>query len=279
MTVNNAAYQPYRGPLTARWSRFFILPRYALRETFKSKVFINFFAACFLPILFFAAMIYMQNFPGIRKILSLNTEQVMLVSTQFFLYFLMTQSVAAYGIALVAGPGLITADLDNNALPLYLARPISRLDYILGKMLLLAFMLSLITWIPGLMLFFMHGYFTGGTWLLEHLRLGLAIFLGFAVLIIMLTLIVATLSIWLRSKAGVGVAFLAGPLILSAFSLMVTFGHISFVVDLFFAVWSQIFRVEYVGLSPRFAWLTFALITVTCVVIIRRKLHAFEVVT
>ena len=38
-------------------------------------------------------------------------------------------------------------------MPLYLCRPFSRAEYVLGKMSVLVFLLSLITWVPGLILF------------------------------------------------------------------------------------------------------------------------------
>ena len=59
---------------------------------------------------------------------------------QGFFSFLMT----AY-----AAPGLVGPDLSNNALPLYLCRPISKAEYVLGKMAVLLIPLSLITWVPG----------------------------------------------------------------------------------------------------------------------------------
>src|SRR5260370_42625753 len=37
-------------------------------------------------------------------------------------------------LVVVAGPGLISRDLRFNALPLYFARPLTRLDYFLGKL-------------------------------------------------------------------------------------------------------------------------------------------------
>ena len=47
---------------------------------------------------------------------------------------------------MIVSPSLIAADLSNNALSLYLSRPITRRDYVLGKMAVLAILLSPITW-------------------------------------------------------------------------------------------------------------------------------------
>ena len=52
-------------------------------------------------------------------------------------------------LAAFVGPGQVSPDLANNALSLYLARPFSRAEYVLGKMSVLVILLSLMTWVPG----------------------------------------------------------------------------------------------------------------------------------
>src|SRR5258707_13066390 len=56
----------------------------------------------------------------------------------------------------VNGPPLVSRDLRNNALPLYLCRPFTRTEDVLGKMSVLLILLSAITWIPQLLLFLFH---------------------------------------------------------------------------------------------------------------------------
>ena len=56
-------------------------------------------------------------------------------------------------LAALAGPGLIAPDLANNALPLYFSRPLTRWSYALARLTVLVGMLSVVTWVPGLMLF------------------------------------------------------------------------------------------------------------------------------
>jgi hypothetical protein len=64
-------------------------------------------------------------------------------------------------LAAFVGPGQVSPDLANNALSLYLARPFSRVEYVLGKMSVLAILMSLMTWMPGLLLFGLQGYLEG----------------------------------------------------------------------------------------------------------------------
>ena len=68
-------------------------------------------------------------------------------------------------LAAFIGPGQVSPDLANNALSLYLARPFSRVEYVLGKMSVLLMLMSLMTWVPGLLLFALEGYLEGWQWM------------------------------------------------------------------------------------------------------------------
>ena len=72
--------------------------------------------------------------------------------------------LAAWG-----GPGMITKDFANHSVQLYLSRPISRTEYLFGKVSVLAALLSCITWIPALMLFFVKAELQGHGWLWDNL--------------------------------------------------------------------------------------------------------------
>jgi ABC-type transport system involved in multi-copper enzyme maturation permease subunit len=67
-------------------------------------------------------------------------------------------------VALLVGPPLVSRDLRNNALPLYLCRPFSRTEYVMGKMSVILILLSAITWIPQLLLFLFQSYLEGFAW-------------------------------------------------------------------------------------------------------------------
>jgi ABC-2 type transport system permease protein len=60
----------------------------------------------------------------------------------FELYFIML-------IVTLAGPNLISRDLRFNALPLYLSRPMTRLDYFLGKLGMIAGIVAAVAVIPA----------------------------------------------------------------------------------------------------------------------------------
>ena len=72
------------------------------------------------------------------------------------------QAGFAVFLAALAGPGLIAPDLANNALPLYFSRPLTRWSYALARLTVLVGMLSIVTWIPGLILFGLQVGLAGG---------------------------------------------------------------------------------------------------------------------
>ena len=70
--------------------------------------------------------------------------------------FLGIQSWMGFVLTAWGAPGMITRDFANHAVQLYLSRPLSRTEYLLGKASVLA---ALLPPPPGstLLLFFLHG--------------------------------------------------------------------------------------------------------------------------
>ena len=179
MAVYKRAYRPYAGSLTPAWSRFTVLPRYAFETLFRSRVLTGYFVLCFLPAIVAGAIIYLWNTPAARLLLGGPAENASLsfqIDGRFFYYLLRVQSGMAFLLAAWVGPTLVAPDLSNNALSLYLCRPFSRTEYVLGKMSVLVGILSALTWIPDLFLYWLQAVLAGGTWFWTHGRIAYAIF-------------------------------------------------------------------------------------------------------
>ena len=189
MAVYEQTYKQYLGKLTPEWSRFLIIPRHAFRDVFKSKLFTAFFIACFLPLLVEAILIYLHHNVNALAILKVNVRELLPIDRYFFQTFVNLQASFAFFLTLLVGPPLVARDLRNNALPLYLCRPFSRSEYVLGKMSVLLILLSAITWIPQLLLFSFQGYLEGATWFVDNLWLASAILVVSVVWILLLALL------------------------------------------------------------------------------------------
>jgi ABC-2 type transport system permease protein len=73
-------------------------------------------------------------------------------SAKTFRDFLEFQDFLVFLIAIYVGCGLIAQDRKANALQIYLSKPLTRVDYIAGKMAILAFFLLAVTWVPAMVL-------------------------------------------------------------------------------------------------------------------------------
>src|ERR1044071_2130321 len=142
MAVYEHTYKPYAGKLTPEWSRFLIIPRHAFRDVFASKIFVGFFALCFIGPLVMAILIYLHYNVNALLIMQLKVSDLVNINGDFFRVFLSIQSSLAFLLTVLIGPPLVSRDMSNNALPLYLCRPFSRTEYMIGKMSVLAMLLS-----------------------------------------------------------------------------------------------------------------------------------------
>ena len=177
MAVYERNYGRYQGELTPAWSRFLVLPRYAWKDVFDSRLFVAFFAFCFLLPFAGLLIIYLHHNLAALKFLNLPLEQLkeaLPINATFFRRGIEFQSWLCFLLALFVGPALVAPDLRNNGLPLYLSRPFSRTEYVLGKLTVLVGLMSAITWVPGLLLFLFQGYLEGAGWLASNLRIAFA---------------------------------------------------------------------------------------------------------
>lgn len=194
MAVYEQTYKPYKGKLTPEWSRFLIIPQHTLRGVFNSKLFTAFYVICFIPLLVEAVLIYLHHNVTALAIMNLNARQLIPIDGSFFQTFVILQGCFAFFVALLIGPPLVSRDLRNNALPLYLCRPFSRTEYVMGKMSVLLILLSWITWVPQLLMFLFQSYLEGFAWFKDNLWIASAIIISGLVWILLLALLSQTIS-------------------------------------------------------------------------------------
>jgi hypothetical protein len=88
--------------------------------------------------------------------------EIAAVDASMYQDFLEGQEIPMFLIAIYAGSGLIASDRRVNALQIYLSKPLLRIEYIGGKLAVLAFYLLLITLVPALLLILLQIAFSGG---------------------------------------------------------------------------------------------------------------------
>ena len=232
MAVYERTWRRFTGSLTGLQSRFFVITRYALADAFTSRLFTAFYAICFLPSVGGLFFIYLShNLPLLQR-LGMPEDLMKALTAQFFMVLFGWQAIPAFLIAVLVSPSLISADLQNNALPLYLSRPIDRKDYVLGKLAVLAVLLIPVTLVMGVAVFILQAYLEGGGWWLENYRIGLAYAVGHLTWIVVIGLLSLAISAWVRFKPVARVALFIIFFILAGFGSAVNWATRSSAGDL-----------------------------------------------
>ena len=290
MAVYERNYGRFKGLLTPTRTRFLILPRYAFREVFQSRFFVAFFTLCFALPFAGLLMIYLHHNIAALKFLNLPLDQLkdaLPINATFFRRGLDWQGSLCFLLALAVGPALIAPDLRNNGLPLYLSRPFNRTEYVVGKMAVLVVLMSLITWVPGLLLFFFQSYLDGAGWLGDNLRIGAALFVGSWIWILVLSLVALAVSAWVKWKPVARVTLLIVFFVLSGFAKALNEAldiQLGWLVSMWAAVqnvWAALFgqAIDSDLAMPLWAaWLALAAGCSLCLWLLSRRIRAYEVV-
>ncbi len=199
MSVYKHDYRAYTGRVTPLWSRVLVLARYGLAEIWSSKITIGLFTLSMLPSIVFLIMIYLANNPVARMLIMRgNGQNALPITAEFFLVILEIQCWAALILNAWIAPRLITFDLADNALPILLSHPISRIGYVVGKFAALFASLSLVTWVPCLLLFVYQSYASPQGWTGANLQIASGLFFGALLWIGLLTFLGLALSSWVK---------------------------------------------------------------------------------
>ncbi len=289
MAVYGRTYRAYSGELTPEASRFLVLPRYHLAEIFRSRPFLALFAVAFAPCLVAATRIYLGYNAEAINVLRLPPElieRLLAITPSFFRnWVLMPQFVMAFLLTLVVGPALVSPDLRNNALPLYLARPIARREYVAGKLVVLLAVLSAVTWVPGLVLFLFQSFLAGWDWFADNYWLAASIFVGSAAWILTLSLIALAISAWVKWRPVAALLFLALPLIAQSMGtilnllLRTELASVLQVWSVMGSLLGGLFRLDTANQSLHSwqAWTVLLLLWGASLWLLSRKVRAYEV--
>ena len=294
MSVYEHSYKPYAGPLTPEWSRFLIIPRHAYRDVFASKLFTGFFALCFVLPLGAAIVIYLYHnltAMAIFNIDQIDLRKVFPINGGFFQKLISFQTILAFVLTVLIGPPLVSRDLANNALPLYLCRPFSRSEYVIGKMSVLVILISAITWVPGELLFLFQSYLEGAGWAARNLWIAAAILVVSWVWIIFLAMFSVTMSAWVKWRLAASAALFGLYMISNAIGFMIDGvlqtrwgGLFSLSIEMR-AIEDSLFREtnsaglpSWMVLPTSAAWFMLALFMALCLFLLTRKVRAYEVV-
>ena len=294
MAVYQRSFQPYAGRTSRPAMRFLVPARYALEDLFKSKLFTVFVTFCFVFPLICVFAIYLRHNADLLANLAaagVEVEEWMPIDGSFFGVFMRVQGTLAFFLVLFSGPRLVSRDIANNGLALYLCRPFSRGQYVLAKLTVLLGLCSLTTWIPGLALWALQGFLEGAGWAAANVRSAVALFVGSWVWMLVLGLLALAISSWVKWRPVAGFCLLLvffGGLFFARVVEVLFQSRWGYLVDVHHSirrVWAQLFDTpapfffdrsyDMPSWSP---WVTLIGLTLFSLVLLHRRIRAYEVV-
>ena len=152
MPIHDQGYRRYRGG-KAGGRAWLVIMKTGIRTMLSDKKFIVLLAAAWLQFLVRAVQFYIAaNF---------SQAAVIAPKADTFRDFFDKQDIFVYILTVTLGSRLIAQDRRVNALQIYLAKPLTRAEYIFGKLGILASFLLFVTWVPAILLLGVQVVFAG----------------------------------------------------------------------------------------------------------------------
>jgi ABC-2 type transport system permease protein len=155
MPIHDQGYRRYQGQREAGGKRWQVIARAGLLERLRERRFLGLLLVSWGPFLVRAVQVYVaSNYPQ---------ASFLAPTAETFREFLDQQSLFIFFVTIYVGAGLIANDRRANALQIYLSKPLTRIEYISGKLVTLLVFLLGVTWVPAIFLLLVQMMFAGDT--------------------------------------------------------------------------------------------------------------------
>jgi ABC-2 type transport system permease protein len=160
MPIHDQGYRRYLGTRTPRGQAWSVITAAGLRTFLGRRAFLALLLLSWLPFVVRTVQIYAAaNFPQMAFIAP---------TAETFRQFLNQQDVFVFFVTVYVGAGLIANDRRANALQIYLSKPLTRGEYVFGKMAILMTFLLMVTWLPAIVLLLVQVSFAGSFTFLKN---------------------------------------------------------------------------------------------------------------
>src|SRR5213593_1410338 len=198
MPIHDQGYRRYGGGKAPRGQAWTVITRAGVRTMLAKRTFLGLLLLSWFPFFVRAVQIYAAA--------TLPQAQFLALTAETFRQFLDQQQIFVFFITVYVGAGLIANDRRANALQIYLSKPLTRAEYIFGKLAILMIFLSLVTWLPAIVLLIVQISFAGNfTFLAKNLFLFPAITVFSFVQVTMVATAMLALSSLSNSSRYVGI--------------------------------------------------------------------------
>lgn len=152
--IHDQSYRRYAGtrlPVGRSWT---VIASYGMRNMVAKRAFLGLMLFAWIPFVVRCFQLYfVANYPQAGSLVP--------VDPKMFRDFLDQQGVFVFFTTIYVGAGLIASDRRANALQIYLSKPLLRMEYIAGKLLVLASFLLAVTMLPAVLLILVQIGFSG----------------------------------------------------------------------------------------------------------------------
>lgn len=178
MPIHELGYRHWEGPLRAPLLRAWAIARTGIAIAFRGKALRRLMLFAWAPLLYYGVLFFAVgyvtdsshqincfdvSFTIVRRLFGTEFAQRMLSEPEsirsavwslvFYYFFAYSQSFLTFLIVAIVGPPLISQDVRSKAFLVYFSKPITRLEYLLGKATVLLFAMFLVTLLPALVLY------------------------------------------------------------------------------------------------------------------------------
>jgi ABC-2 type transport system permease protein len=208
MPIHDQGYRRYLGAKASVGQGWMVIARAGIRAMLAKRAFLGLLLFAWLPFFVRAVQFYAAA--------NLPQAQMLAPTAETFRQFLDQQETFVFFVTVYVGAGLIANDRRANALQIYLSKPLSRAEYVFGKLAILMTFLLLVTWVPAIVLLIVQIAFAGNfTFFTNNLFLFPAITVFSFVEVIMVAAAMLALSSMSNSSRYVGILY-AGVIFFSS---------------------------------------------------------------
>lgn len=202
MPIHDQGYRRYGGVRAPKGRSWLVIAMAGIRTFFGKKAFLGLLLISWFPFFVRAVQIYASA--------NLPQAAFLAPTPETFRQFLDQQEIFVFFVTVYVGAGLIANDRRANALQIYLSKPLTRAEYVFGKLAILMTFLLLITWVPAIVLLVVQIAFAGNfTFLRNNLFLFPAITLFSFVEVVLVSAAMLALSSLSNSSRYVGILYAA----------------------------------------------------------------------
>src|SRR6267143_1287381 len=200
MPIHDQGYRRYGGSKAPLGQGWIVIARAGIRSMFAKRVFLGLLLLAWVPFLVRSVSFYFAA--------NLPQAAILAPSADTFRQFLQQQAIFVFFVTVYVGAGLIANDRRANALQIYLSKPLTRIEYVAGKLAILATFLLLVTWVPAIALLIVQMSFAGNfTFLKNNLFLFPAITVFSVVEVLLVAMTMLALSSLSNSSRYVGILY------------------------------------------------------------------------